>query len=239
MPLIDLDFRLSADDEPGATFALGSPMNKKVVKVRESKALRLTVDEDPVFDDTYRHRFREATAVPSQGSPQDGGTVAPQGSAVQDKSTSKNYNSQIIDGEHKSLLSLGKINEAMEDDDHSGHILEHRILLSNPKLTETQRANLMQHLESHIKAKGKKMKELKAAAEGKDKQSQQDVMTGAAKYKKGFGMQSKALPANTYNVVPQDSKFDQERKRTAGNMSMESRMGRFDRAIRTSRRRSL
>jgi hypothetical protein len=232
MPLLDLDLRPSLSDEPGASFAVGSYANKKEAKPRKLReGLRLTVDEDSSFDDTFR--LREAgMAVPQAQNNQRQNPPA-----IDDKSTSKNYNSQIIDGEHKSLLSLGKINESMEDDEHGEHILEHRILLANPKLTETQRANLMAHIESHVKAKGKKMKELKAAAEGKDKQSQQDVMTGAAKYKKGFGMQSKALPATTYDVVPQDSRVDQERKRTAGNMSMESRFGRFDRALRTSRRR--
>jgi len=233
MPLMKLDYKLSADSEPGATFAPGA-LNKAQVRIRESRGLRLTVDEDSSFDDTFR--LREA-AMPN---PNDDNRIAPQGSAIQDKSSSKNYDSQIIDGEHKSLLALGKINEAMEGDNHDAHILQHRITLANGDLSETQRANLMQHLESHVKAKGKKMKELKAAAEGKNKPSEMDVMTGAAKYKKGLGVPSKALPATTYNVVPQDARVDQERKRTAGNMSMESmksRMGRFDRALKTSRRR--
>jgi len=235
MPLTDLDLRPSLSDEEGATFEVGY-FNKKQVKPKKLReALRLTVDEDSSFDDTFRLREAGAGLAPSQNNQQ-----FARGVPMDDKSTSKNYNSQIIDGEHKSLLSLGKINEAMEDDEHSEHILEHRILLANPKLSETQRANLMAHLESHVKARGKKMKELKAAAEGKGKQNDMDVMTGAAKYKKGLGMQSKAMPATRYDVIPQDSQVDQERKRTAGNMSMESRFGRFDRALRTSRlRRSL
>jgi hypothetical protein len=114
----------------------------------------------------------------------------------------------------------------MEDDVHPEHLLAHRIKLADPNLSETQRNALMEHIIDHTRKNRKKLKAVQASKE-------------AGKYKKGLGNLSRALPATQYDVIPQDSDVDTERKRTAGNMAMEARMRRFDRATQIAGRRGL
>jgi hypothetical protein len=198
-------------EEPGATFEADSfggrhPVTRQA-RVRES-ARPCPPDTTSSFDDTFtlhRARLREGLH---------GDSRFERGVPTNDKTSSKNYPDnkvRIIDGEHKTLMTVGKINEAMEDDPHPDHILQHRLELSNPNLSEVQRGALLEHIADHSK---KYRKKLKAVAEA----------TGKT-FKQGFGMLSRALPATQYDVIPQDSKVDLERKRTAGNMSMESGSG--------------
>lgn len=229
------DFTLPREEEMGATFEIDSfggrnPVTKQS-KLKASKSL--PPDTDPYFNDTFidvpafrMKRFREHMAG-------NNGQFA-RGVPTNDKTSSQNYNNdQIIDGEHKTLTVLGKINEAMEDDDHKAHIYKHRLQLSDPKLSETRRAALMDHIESHRKAQGKKLKAIDAA-----KKERGDISKNKG-YGHGVGMLSKAVKPRTMSVIPQDDPQSAERKRTGGAMSMESRMRRFDRALRTSRRRGL
>lgn len=228
------DLQPSLDVEPGATFHHDSFAGIRR-KVRES---RVPVSPEPEdgFDDTFQlvgARLRENQNNPhfARGVPTNANT------------SSTNYGDdkvRIIDGEHKSLMSIGKINEAMEDDDHTNHILKHRLELSNPELNEAQRGALLEHITDHSK---KNRKKLKAVGEAKQK------------FMSGLGKMSRPLPATQYDVTPQDSKVDLERKRTAGNISMEARgmaketrMANFDNAVskaygggrkREARRRSL
>jgi hypothetical protein len=207
------------ETELGASFEADSfggrhPVTKQA-KLRES-VLACPPDTTDAFDDTAfyfrpperRRRLREHAGQFSRGVP------------TNDETSSRNYpdknNVRIIDGEHKTLLSLGKINEAMEDDPHTEHILAHRLELADPNLSETRRNALLEHIADHSK---KYQKKLKAVSETKER------------FKKGLGLLSRAKPATTYDVIPQDSPVDLERKRTAGNISMESKMKRFDRAV--------
>jgi hypothetical protein len=191
-------------------------------------------DSHSYFDDTFietpsfrQRRLREADPWSFQrGVPTDG------------KTSATNYNPdkiKIIDGEHKTLLSLGRITEAFDDDDHSSHMLKHRLLLASGDLSETQRNALLEHIASHQKMYGKKLKAVQASQKEADKQ-RKDIMQQSG-YRSGFGALSRALPAVTDDVIPQDAHVDTERKRTAGNISMEARMRRFNQALRASGRR--
>jgi hypothetical protein len=232
----NFDLRPSLDDSPGVSFA---PAKK--VRARETGARKAPPDTTSSFDDTFREipstrqrRLRESQPWQFQ-----------RGVPTNDKTSAQNYNDdeKLIDGEHKTLLALGKINEAVEGDDHDGHIYKHRLQLSDPKLSETQRMGLMEHISNHIKMKGKKLKAIQKEAKGQGKDSRPDISRNKG-YGHGVGMLSRALPANTYDVIPQDQQVDVERKRTAGNQSMESREARikqFGRAVKRSygTRRSL
>lgn len=217
----NFDLRPSLDDSPGVVFVGAKPK-----RVRESLMRSAPPDTTSTFDDTHlthrTRRLREAHPWEfQQGVP----TANNQGS-------SKNYDvKKLVDGEHKSLLILGRINEAMENDDHDSHIYSHRIELADPKLSETRRAALMDHIESHVKAKGAKLKAVQKEAKEKERSD----ITKNRGYGHGVGMLSRALPANTSDVIPQDSQVDLERKRTAGNISMEARRGRFTRAQREAK----
>lgn len=221
------DFTLPLD-EPGASFEVDSfggrnPVTKQAKRLRES-VRPAPLETIVLFDDTYKvyqanlsdgnigrrlnRHLREGNDPRfERGVPTNGATSA------------TNYpkdNVKIIDGEHKTLLSLGKINEAMDDDDHTEHILAHRLELSDPNLSETRRNALLEHIADHSKKNRKRMKAVAEAKEGK--------------FKKGLGVMSRPKPATQYDVIPQDAEVDLERKRTAGNIAMEARMARFDRA---------
>jgi hypothetical protein len=229
------DLRPSLADDPGwagevDSFGGRHPVTKQS-RVRESVRSGPPETSDR-FDDTLRlaiayhesplwKRLREA------GPPSDG--KFSRGVPTNDTSSTTNYPrsaTKIIDGEHKTLLALGKITEAMEDDEHPVHLLAHRILLADPNLSETQRSGLIEHITDHTRKNRKKLKAVQAAKE-----------TG--KFKPGLGRLSRALPATQYDVIPQDADVDTERKRTAGNMAMEARMHRFDRATQIANRRGL
>jgi hypothetical protein len=216
------DYTPSASDETGPNFDTGNGRKRRV-----SKVLAIPEITDDVFDDTFR--LREANVLPAS---QNNERFA-RGVPTNGRTSSDNYpksNVKIIDGEHKTLLTLGKINEAMEDDDHSGHIMEHRLLLASPELTETQRMGLMEHLADHVK---KSRKKLKAVNEALQNQNRHDINpTGG--FRPGVGTVSRVKKALTDDVIPQDTDVDLERKRTAGNMAMESRVQRFDNAVRKS-----
>lgn len=219
MPLTDVFFDLPGELEPGPSFEADSfggrnPVTKQA-KVRESARLGPPETSDS-FDDT----FQVTSARLREGAGSNAGKFA-RGVPTNDKTSSTNYpddNVKIIDGEHKTLMDIGRISEAMEDDDHTQHILKHRLQLADPKLSYSQRESLQKHIETHVKANKKKMKEIAEA-------------TGKQNFKPGLGIMSRAKPATTTDVIPQDSMVDNERKRTAGNMSMESKMGRFDKAV--------
>jgi hypothetical protein len=221
--------------EPGASFEIDSfggrnPITKQA-RVRESSRLGPPETSDP-FDDTHKMSLVQSESplmrkLREAGPPSDG--KFSRGVPTNDSTSTSNYPrsaTQIIDGEHKTLLALGKISEAMEDDVHPEHLLAHRILLADPNLSETQRAGLLDHIADHSKKNKRKLKAVQASKE-------------AGKFKKGLGRMSRPLPATQYDVIPQDSDVDTERKRTAGNMAMEARMRRFDRAVQTSNRRGL
>lgn len=220
---------------------------KKPKKLREAKSVNFI--EEETFDDTFKiqlaqyvppislNRLREAQyPPPAKAKPPAGKN--PEGSfsrgvPTNDATSSQNYKKnhvKIIDGEHKTLLCLGKINEAMEDDEHPDHIMEHRMLLASGDLTETQRNALVEHISDHAKKNGKRLRAAKKA---------QEEAAVPGKFKKGFGFMSKAKKATTDSIIPQDSEVSTERKRTAGMMSMESgsamRRARFDGALRSRR----
>jgi hypothetical protein len=233
------DLTPSMAEDPGWTGEVDSfggrhPVTREA-KVRSRLRESAPLTED-VFDDTFKLVEIHLTDTEREASPmrrlrEHGPGQFSRGVPTNSQTSSKNYKSDpIIDGEHKTLLSLGKINEAFEDDDHMSHIHEHRMLLANPNLSETQRAGLMAHVDSHKKESRKKLKAVQAAQEGNE-----------GKYKKGFGVLSKPKTATTYNVIPQDSQVSNERKRTAGNMSMESgassrasKINRFENAVRNT-----
>ncbi len=237
----NFDLTPSLDDPPGVSFEVDSfgnrfPVTRKT-KLRETRK-RLPPNTESHYDATFieippfrAKRLREAS-IPT------GQAQFSRGVPTNDKTSSQNYNSdQIIDGEHKTLTVLGKINEAMEDDDHKTHIFKHRLQLSDPKLSETRRNALLEHITDHLKKQGKKLKAIDAAAKGEQK-GRPDIMKNRG-YGHGVGMLSKAVTPRTMSVIPQDSDQSAERKRTAGMISMESKMHQFDRALRTSRRRGL
>lgn len=220
----------------------------KPKKLKEAKKV-LIIDEE-TFDDTFQlhrallaqdtsqralNRLREAAYPDPEGASshdkRNPKASFSRGVPTNDATSSKNYklnHVKVIDGEHKTLLCLGKINEAMDDDDDIMHLHEHRMLLSNPDLTETQRAGLIDHINTHSKARKKKIKAAQETAEA----------ASHGKFKKGFGFLSKAKRAPTDDVIPQDDPQSAERKRTAGMISMEARShrrGRFSDALRSRR----
>lgn len=207
------DLNPSMADDPGPSFEVDSfggrnPVTKLSL-VRESRR-NCPPDTTSAFDDTFAlhlTRLREGPGDFARGIP------------TNDKTSSQNYgkdHTKIIDGEHKTLLSLGKINEAMDDDDHASHIMAHRLELADPNLSEARRGALLEHISDHNK---KQRKKIKAVDEAKNK------------FKKGLGILSRPKPAEQYDVIPQDAQIDLERKRTAGNIAMETRMKNFDHAV--------
>jgi hypothetical protein len=229
MPLHKVDLNPSPGWEPGWSGPIVDSFNRpKGIRIREAKKADLP-PEEPSFDDT----FKLAKARLREGLPpgENTGHFA-RGVPTNAKTSSKNYSPNLvkmIDGEHKTLLNVGKINEAMESDIHDQHITEHRMLLASDDLSETQRNALLEHISSHVKAK----------------RHQQKIMEGAknGKYVKGLGFSSRAKPATTYDVIPQDDPQSAERKRTAGITSMEAmrqnRFRKFRQAVRQSSRRGL
>lgn len=226
MPTFQVDYNNSPDLEPGPSFP--------IVKVSKKSRAIIPIPEitDDVFDDTHRLReaqFLSKSRVPkSQDNPNFQRGVPTNGATSSDN-YDKDY-TKIIDGEHKTLLSLGKISEALEEDEHPRHILAHRLLLSDPNLSETQRAGMLEHIADHVK---KNRKKLKAVNEALSNQNRRDVNpTGG--FRAGVGTISRPRKALTDDVIPQDADVDLERKRTAGNMAMESKLRKFDSAVRRS-----
>lgn len=226
MPTFQVDYNNSPDLEPGPDF----PISRGSKKTRS--IIPIPAITDDIFDDTFRLReahFLDKSRVPkAQDSPNFQRGVPTNGATSSDN-YSRDY-TKIIDGEHKTLLSLGRISEALEEDEHPQHILAHRLLLSDPNLTETQRAQVLEHISDHVK---KNRKKLKAVNEALDNQTRKDVNpTGG--FRRGVGTISRPRKALTDDVIPQDTDVDLERKRTAGNMAMESKIRRFDNAVRRS-----
>jgi len=230
MPLCKVYLDPPQDFEPGAEFEIDSFGTKKGAVLRESDKVSPYPEFEPHDDtatlaaarttDRKPVRFLEANNPRfEKGIPTEGGTSA---KGRPDSSV------KIVDGEHKTLLSIGRMNEALDDDNHPGHILEHRMLLADPNLTETQRASLLDHIGDHGK---KHRKRLKAAKETQEAQNQKG-------YKKGFGMMSRAKTPLKDDVIPEDDPQSRERKRTGGVISMESKLRRFDHALKTSGRRA-
>lgn len=226
MPTFQVDYNNSPDLEPGPEFPIAkvSKKTRSIIPIPEIT--------DNIFDDTFRLReaqFLNKSRVPkSQDSPNFQRGV-PTNAETSSDNYSGNY-TKIIDGEHKTLLSLGKVSEALEEDEHSQHILAHRLLLSDPNLSETQRSGLLEHISDHVK---KNRKKLKAVNEALSNQNRKDVNpTGG--FRRGVGTVSRPRKALTDDVIPQDTDVDLERKRTAGNMAMESKIRKFDTAVRRS-----
>lgn len=230
----------SDDIDPG--WAVCNPPSGK----RLTASVELLPPEDPTFDDTHRlfrenlsqdhfnNRSRSIYAESMRILREANDPYFERGVPTNDARSSQNYKMnhvKIIDGEHKSLMSVGKINEAMEDDDDVRHLGEHRLMLADPKMTETQRAALLTHMESHMKSY-KKKKNLR-------EKGNKDKFKPDTQFKKGFGYMAKPKPATTNDVIPQDDPQSAERKRTAGMISQEAgfnrRMQRFDRANRSRR----
>jgi len=231
-------FQPSIEDEPGPSFdmrAFGGLKNMR--PLREAKR---QPDFEIYFDDTNklmqvnrdRKILREAEAhLNEHVSPNEdsfnglGAHAEPtqksqghfqRGVPTNDASSSKNYkpdHTRIIKGEHVSLLKNGALTEALDDDDHDAHILEHRYMLSNENLTETMRSALMEHIAMHAKMKKKGLK-----------QTQEDT---AERAKRRFGPGVASRMAGRANggsdsKIPQWGGQDLERQRTAGTFSMES-----------------
>jgi hypothetical protein len=203
-------------------------------KMREGAArIDSPLEVEVMFDDTFQvtaARIRNGDSRLMRHLREGNNGRFERGVPTNDSSSSRNYSDdlvKIIDGEHKSLMTLGKINEAMEDDDHSTHMLQHRMQLSDPHLSETARSVLLDHIADHGKKNRAKLKAVQAAASGK---SRPDISRDSG-YRQGLGMLSKTKRATTDDVIPQDSKVSNERKRTSGVMAMEARMARFDRAV--------
>lgn len=217
-PLYEPDLSPSSSDDgmgwTGTVDSFGRPEGELAI-LRESDAV---LETEAYFDDTFQlalARLREANDGKFE-----------RGIPTNDKTSSRNYDQhlvKIIDGEHKTLLSLGKISEAMEEDDHRGHILEHRLLLASPDLRETQRAAMLEHIATHVKSYKRKLKAAKEVAEA---------------HKQGLGTVSKAKRPITDDVIPQDDPQSAERKRTAGMISQEAGLERklkhFETAVRSS-----
>lgn len=225
----------SLAEDPGVSFEMDSyggrtPVSKQN-KLRETVVV---IHADPDTQSTFDDTFRDIPSVRQQRLKESQPGSFARGVPTNDKSSSQNYNQdrvKIIDGEHKTLLSLGKISEAYEADEHDAHIREHRLMLADENLSETQRGALLEHISDHYKKHGKKLKAVNEA-----KKARNDIHQSHG-YRAGVGQSSHALAAPTDDVIPQDSQVDKERKRTAGNMAMESRMHRFDRAVKISSRR--
>lgn len=196
--------------------------DKAVAKrLREGQAY----PEDESFDDTFK--VREAYLRECGMKEADNSGDNPRfnrGVPTNNRSSAQNYKSshvKVIDGEHKTLLSVGEINEAMEDDDDPAHIAEHRLMLADSNLNEAQRRALLAHIKSHVKNQGKK---LKAVSEAK-------LNVRGEGYRRGLGVMSKAkTKVSKDDQIPQDDPQSAVRKRTAGMIAMESRINRFRQA---------
>ena len=206
--------------DPGPNFETVSFLG---AKRRPGRIIPIPAITDDIFDDTFR--LREANVLPqSQNNPHFARGVPTNGATSSDNYP-KDY-TKIIDGEHKTLMTLGKINEAFEDDPHKEHIMKHRMLLASGDLSETQRGALLEHLADHSKKYSRK---LKAVTEAFNQKNRKDILPGSS-YRPGLGQMSRPRKALTNDGIPQDSDVDLERKRTAGNMAMETRVNRFDNA---------
>lgn len=227
-------------EEPSMTFDA-----RQYKTLRESSGgptIILPLDEEP-FDDTFRlgstnvRRLREHVSpgedsFSGQNAHAEPSTPSPghfqRGVPTNDATSSKNYSPdhvRIIKGEHVSLMKNGALNEAMDDDDHKRHILEHRYMLSDPKLTETMRSALLEHIAMHSKLLKKGMKQTK------------EDLGERAKRRFGPGVAARVLQRNggSDSKIPQDSPFDAERKRTGGMVSMEAMRGEARSGARSSR----
>lgn len=234
--------------EDGGWDGFSDSMGRDLILGNFRESLR-TVYVEESFDDTFKltqARLREHGFNQQR-------TNDPhfqRGIPTNDNTSSTNYTPQmlksLIDGEHKTLLALGKINEAFDDDNHPYHVREHRMLLSSPDLSETQRSSLLEHLASHEKKHRKQLKDMKEKSGGNVLMNKWPRFNPqAAPFKKGFGTMSKAKTPMHMDVIPQDDPQSAERKRTGGVMSMESgrrfpnRLRRFRAAARVYGRRSL
>lgn len=236
MGFYEQDMRPSLADDPGWS-KVGV---EKEVRLKET-VVPAPPDMTSQFDDTFSASFYMTQAdqlLREANSPyfEQNNPASTAGAA---QSSSKNYPLsavKIIDGEHKTLLGIGEMAEAMDDDPDDYHLTEHRMMFANPHLNEAQMKTLLKHMESHVKSKKHK---LKAAREVEDAKHAPHAV--GARFRKGLGFASKALPSTTTDVIPQDSAQSAERKRTAGNISMESKLRKFHAAIRRSygQRRSL
>src|SRR5713101_1929624 len=136
--------------------SFGSLTNPVVLRERKLKFL-----EDPVFDDTLK--MFQATLEPDHFQEvanrrfrEHNDPYFERGVPTNNKTSSRNYNpnhTKIIDGEHKTLMTVGQIAEAMEGDDDDLHMYEHRIFLAEPKLSETQRSAMLKHMATHSRNK--------------------------------------------------------------------------------------
>jgi hypothetical protein len=222
------DFTRPPDDEPGWDGFLDSMDRDLFMHDFRETTVLVTPPEPPSFDDTYKltlARLREHVPFNKQRT---NGPQFERGIPTNDQTSATNYTpqmlKQLVDGEHKTLLALGKVNEAFDDDNHPFHVREHRMLLSNPNLSETQRASLLEHLASHEKKHRKQLKQIKEEGGGSVLMNKWPRFNAkASPFKSGFGTMSKAKSPTHMDVIPQDDQQSQERKRTAGMISQESR----------------
>ena len=229
MGFYEQDMRPSLADDPG----WAKVEVEKEVRLKETM-VPAPPDMTSQFDDTFSASFymTQADRLLREANSPYFEQNNPASTAGSGQSSSQNYPPsaiRIIDGEHKTLLGIGEMAEAMDDDPDDYHLSEHRVTLANPHLNEAHMKTLLKHMESHVKNKKRKLKATKEAEDAKHAPH-----AAGARFRKGLGFASKAKPSTTTDVVPQDSAHSAERKRTAGNISMESRFRKFHAAVRRS-----
>src|SRR3990172_7802431 len=214
MTTVNPYYQPSTEPEPGwgGDFnGFGGLKNLKPLPLRESRVQEV----EEAFDDTHKiatvdqRRKREAQDKSNNPNFQ-------RGIPTNNATSSKNYTPdhvRIIRGEHVSLLKNGVLTEAMDDDDHRSHILEHRYMLGD-NLTETMRSALLEHISQHTKLLKKGVKQTK------------EDLGERAKRRFGPAVANRAAlrhNSDTDSKIPQDSKVSAELKRSAGMVSMEAR----------------
>ena len=195
------DLTPSMDEAPGANFEIdiyGTHPVTKEARIVESE--QLPELEEVSFNDTFQdaptnreRRLREAgfqqQVKPQPGTPnQQLQKPAPQDTTDQDPNaqqgppakkappppppTDPAVDKKIVDGEHQTLMSIGQMPDPQPEDNHQLHNTQHRTELANPKLSETQRAVLVDHIQKQSKMGSSKAKSVNDLNSGTSDYSQ-------------------------------------------------------------------
>lgn len=177
------DLTPSMDDAPGASFEINNyGMNPVTREARTIEAAKEPPFDEILFDDTFQdipttreRRLREA-GFQAQAKPQPGvspnqikPTANPATQAADQQNpqaktppppppTDTGTDKKIIDGEHQSLMSVGQMPDPQPEDNHQLHNTAHRAELANPKLSETQRSTMIDHIGKQAKLGANKAK---------------------------------------------------------------------------------
>lgn len=130
------------------------------------------------------------------------------------------FDNQIIQGEHHTLMALGRMPEADPNDNHQAHNMQHRALLGNPDLSQQQRSSLMDHTANHTKMAKSKDKVVKNPPMGPEALPGSNFRPGSA--------------GQAGSQQPQMARRTMAAGKGAGRPSMEARMQRFDNATKTA-----